>query len=160
MIFFSVSGFFSLKSYLFFSILMSHGISTGTTIIIIVVVLFLLLGVMLFTHSPHSKWCRKIFLILPRDVFQPVRISITYTYEDKVMVSSSAALGEIVQILDFCPESISIMISVVSSSCIIIIIIIYSFRVFHISISYWFFPGISVTGSLLKSQGLFSGFWP
>ena len=43
---------------------------------------------------------------------------------------------------------------------IIIIIIIYSFRVFHISISWWFFTGVSVTTSLLKSPGLFSVFWP
>ena len=39
---------------------------------------------------------------------------------------------------------------------IIIIIIIYSFRVFHISISWWFFTGVWVTASLLKSPGLFS----
>ena len=40
------------------------------------------------------------------------------------------------------------------------IIIIYSFRVFHISVSWWFFPGVRVTASLLKSPGLVSGFWP
>ena len=40
-----------------------------------------------------------------------------------------------------------------------IIIIIYSFRVFHISISWWFFTGVWVTASLLKSPGLVSGFW-
>ena len=33
---------------------------------------------------------------------------------------------------------------------------IYSFRVFHISISWWFFTGVWVTASLLKSPGLFS----
>ena len=43
---------------------------------------------------------------------------------------------------------------------IIIIIITYSFRVFHISISWWSFTGVWVTASLLKSPGLFSGFWP
>ena len=37
-----------------------------------------------------------------------------------------------------------------------IIIIIYLFRVFHVSISRWFFPGVWVTASLLKSPGLFS----
>ena len=42
---------------------------------------------------------------------------------------------------------------------IIIIIIIYSFRVFHISVSWWFFTGVWVTASLLKSPGLVSGFW-
>ena len=46
------------------------------------------------------------------------------------------------------------------STCIIIItIIIYSFRVFHISVSWWFFTGVWVTSSLLKSPGLFSVFW-
>ena len=42
---------------------------------------------------------------------------------------------------------------------IIIIIIIFSFRVFHISVSWWFFTGVWVTASLLKSPGLISGFW-
>ena len=45
-------------------------------------------------------------------------------------------------------------------SVIIIIIIIYCLRVFHISISWWFFTGVWVTASLLKSPGLFSVFWP
>ena len=45
-------------------------------------------------------------------------------------------------------------------SIIIIIIIIYSFRVFHISVSWWFLTGVWVTASLLKSPGLVSGFWP
>ena len=39
-----------------------------------------------------------------------------------------------------------------------VIIIIYTFRVF--SISWWFFTGVWVTASLLKSPGLFSVFWP
>ena len=39
-------------------------------------------------------------------------------------------------------------------------IIIYSFRVFHISVRWWFFTGVWVTASLLKSPGLVSGFWP
>ena len=43
-----------------------------------------------------------------------------------------------------------------STSQIIIIIIIYPFRVFHISVSWWFFAGVWVTASLLKSPGLFS----
>ena len=43
---------------------------------------------------------------------------------------------------------------------IIIIIIICSFRVFHISISWWFFTGIWVWASLLESPRLFSVFWP
>ena len=33
-------------------------------------------------------------------------------------------------------------------------------RTFHISISQWFFTGVWVTASLLKSPGLFSVFWP
>ena len=41
-----------------------------------------------------------------------------------------------------------------------LIIIIYSFRIFHISVSWWFFTGVWVTASLLKSPGLVSGFWP
>ena len=41
-----------------------------------------------------------------------------------------------------------------------IIIIIYSFRVFHISVTWWFFTGVWVTASLLKSPGLVSRFWP
>ena len=40
------------------------------------------------------------------------------------------------------------------------IIIIYFSRVFHISISWWFFTGVWVTASLLKSPGLVSVFWP
>ena len=42
---------------------------------------------------------------------------------------------------------------------IIIIIIIFSFRVFHISVSWWFFTGVWVTASLLKSPGLVLRFW-
>ena len=45
-------------------------------------------------------------------------------------------------------------------SVIIIIIIIYSLRVFHIGVSWWLFTGVWVTASLLKSAGLVSGFWP
>ena len=33
-----------------------------------------------------------------------------------------------------------------------------SFRVFHIGVSWWFFTGVWVTASLLKSPGLVSGF--
>ena len=40
------------------------------------------------------------------------------------------------------------------------VIIIYSFRVFHISVSWWFFTGLLETASLLKSPGLVSRFWP
>ena len=36
----------------------------------------------------------------------------------------------------------------------------YHYRVFHISVSWWFFTGVWVTASLLKSLGLVSGFWP
>ena len=36
----------------------------------------------------------------------------------------------------------------------------YSFKVFHISVSWWLFTGVWVTASLLKSPGLFSVFWP
>ena len=43
---------------------------------------------------------------------------------------------------------------------IIIIIIIYSFRVFHISVNWWFYTGVWLTASLLKSPGLVLGFWP
>ena len=39
-------------------------------------------------------------------------------------------------------------------------LIIYSSRVFHISISWWFFTGVWVTASLLKSPELVSVFWP
>ena len=35
-----------------------------------------------------------------------------------------------------------------------------SFRVFHISVSWWVFTEDWVTASLLKSPGLFSVFWP
>ena len=42
----------------------------------------------------------------------------------------------------------------------IIIIIIYSFRVFHINVSGWSFTRVWVTVCLLKSPGLFSVFWP
>ena len=41
-----------------------------------------------------------------------------------------------------------------------IIIFTYSSRVFHISISWWSFTGVSVTASLLKSPGFVSVFWP
>ena len=37
---------------------------------------------------------------------------------------------------------------------------VYSFRVFHISINWWFYTGVWVTASLIKSPGLVSGFWP
>ena len=33
-------------------------------------------------------------------------------------------------------------------------------RVFHISVSWWFFTGVLVTAHLLKYPGLFSVFWP
>ena len=56
------------------------------------------------------------------------------------------------QILFLCHDNIIIII--------IIIIIIHTFRVFHISVSWWFFTGVWVTTSLLKSPGLFSVFWP
>ena len=39
------------------------------------------------------------------------------------------------------------------------IIIIYSLRVFHISVSWWSFTEVWVTASLLKSPGLISVFW-
>ena len=63
--------------------------------------------------------------------------------------------------LSFFSHSFSFIQSVIIIIIIIIItIIIYSFRVFHISVSWWFFTGVWVTASLLKSPGLVSGFWP
>ena len=46
-----------------------------------------------------------------------------------------------------------------SAGTAITIIIIYPFRVFHISVSWWFFTGVWVTASLLISPGLSSVFW-
>ena len=59
-------------------------------------------------------------------------------------------------------DKLSVKTGVKSSSekIIIIIIIIYSFRVSHISISWWLFTGVWVTASFLKSPGLFSVSWP
>ena len=37
---------------------------------------------------------------------------------------------------------------------------VYSFWVFHVSVSWWSFNGVWVTASLLKSPGLFSVIWP
>ena len=42
----------------------------------------------------------------------------------------------------------------------IYLLFFYSFRVFHISVSWWFFSGVWVTANLLMSPGLVSGFWP
>ena len=41
-----------------------------------------------------------------------------------------------------------------------ITIMIYSLRVFHISVSWWFFTGVWVRASFLMFPGLVSGFWP
>ena len=49
---------------------------------------------------------------------------------------------------------------IVSSVIIVAIIIIYSFGIFRISVSCWFFTGVWVTASLFKSPGLFSVFRP
>ena len=43
---------------------------------------------------------------------------------------------------------------------IIIIIIIYSLRIFHISVCWWSFTGVWVTATHLKFPGLFPVFWP
>ena len=51
-------------------------------------------------------------------------------------------------------------ISTIHSLFLIILIIIYSLRVFHISFSGWSFTGVWVTVSLLKSPGLVSVFRP
>ena len=47
-----------------------------------------------------------------------------------------------------------------ATSITLFIIIIYPLGVFHISVSWWSFPGVRVTASLLKPPGLFSVFWP
>ena len=57
-------------------------------------------------------------------------------------------------------HSLIIWLIIIIITITIIIIIIYSFRVFHISISWWFFTGVWVTASLLKSPGHVSVFWP
>ena len=43
---------------------------------------------------------------------------------------------------------------------VILFLLIFSLRVFHISFSWWSFTGVRVTASLLKFPGLFSVFWP
>ena len=48
----------------------------------------------------------------------------------------------------------------VSRSLLLLLLLLYTFRVFHTSISWWFFTEVWVTASLLKSPGLFSVFWP
>ena len=47
-----------------------------------------------------------------------------------------------------------------AKSTILQIIIIYSFSVFPISVTWWFLTGVWVIASLPKSPGLVSGFWP
>ena len=42
----------------------------------------------------------------------------------------------------------------------LLLLLLLFIRVFHISVSWWFFTGVWVTASLLKPPGLFSVFWP
>ena len=46
------------------------------------------------------------------------------------------------------------------SMVVVVVVIIYSLRVFHISVSWWSFTEVLVSVSLLKPPGLFSVFWP
>ena len=46
------------------------------------------------------------------------------------------------------------------SANIILLVYIFFFRDFNASVSRWFFTGVLVTASLLKSPGLISVFWP
>ena len=42
----------------------------------------------------------------------------------------------------------------------IIVVVVTSFRVFHISVARWFLSGVLMTSNLLKSPGLFTVFLP
>ena len=42
----------------------------------------------------------------------------------------------------------------------LLLLLLYSFRAFHISVNWWFYTRVWVRASLLKSPGLVSGFWP
>ena len=50
--------------------------------------------------------------------------------------------------------------TILQVSSFLLIIIIYSLRVFHISVSWWSFTGVWVKANLLQSPELFSIFWP
>ena len=74
---------------------------------------------------------------------------------------AGTAKSTILQVLFFCCW---LLLSLVSwpglGDQFIIVYYYYSSRVFHISISWWFFIGVWVTASLHKSPGLVSVFWP
>ena len=66
-------------------------------------------------------------------------------------------LHSLILTLNRCNSKFRLMTGIIISSS--IIIVIYSSWVFHISVSWWFFTGVWVTASLLKSPGLVSVFW-
>ena len=73
-----------------------------------------------------------------------------------ILWSAVTAKSTILQILFFL-----LIIIIISSSCSSKSrISIYSFRVFHISVSWWSLTGVWATVSFLKSPGLFTVFWP
>ena len=131
---------------------------------------------MVSTRSPTSKSSKPFnnpLVIVPK---VPITIGITVTFmfqQDQgtylsfhiLLVLFCGLLGQ--QSRQFCIFPFFLLIIIRSGHraeirwfiIIIFIIIIYSFRGFHIIVTWWFFTGVWVTASLLKSPGLVSGFW-
>ena len=84
------------------------------------------------------------------------------------MVSTSPLISKSYQSFGDCTEHtnynwyhiIIVIIIIISSSSSSSSIVISLLRVFHTSVSKWFFTGVRVTASLIKSLGLFLVFWP
>ena len=112
---------------------------------------------MVSTHPPISKSSSPFSNSLVTVPNAPITIGIIVTFMFHSFFNSLPRS----RYLSFFSYAFSFILwSAETAKSTIIIIIIYSFRAFHISVSWWSFTGVWVTASLLKSPGLVSGFWP
>ena len=110
--------------------------------------------------SKSSSPCTNPLLTVPR---APITIGTTVTF----MFHSFFQLPSKVQVLTF--FSLSVLLGghlgqespqVGKIFFWLSLLLLLHIRVFHISVSWWYFTGYWETASLLKSPGLFSVFWP
>ena len=116
-------------------------------------------GVFYTSAIPEVMWYDPLYNRHQHEIFSILRIEREIQTLDLLFLSK---FSEIIQ-QSFCLSTQSLQsfsFLSVSSNQEFLSLFVFSFRFFHVSVSWWFYPGVWVIASLLKSPGLVSGFWP
>ena len=119
---------------------------------------------MIFHWSLSDSKCPQVSRTLRSILAIRSNIVVWIVYTRQLTSKSSSPFNNPLVTVPNAPIAISIIVTCMFHSFFLfpskVEVFIYSFRVFHISVSWWSFNWVWVTARVLMSPGLFSVFWP